>query len=75
MSEFRIRALVRRIDAAELELRELLVRVGSDPFFDKDDKRARRTRRRVLRRWLAEDRARLGELLGAKPVPPGRDKK
>jgi hypothetical protein len=61
IAEFKIRALVRRIESQEIELREISVR---DSTLDEYDLAQRRTRRRALRRWLEEDRAALRELLG-----------
>lgn len=60
MAEFTVRSLVKRIDSAEIELREL--RTGSG-YFDEDE---RRSRMRHIRRWLKEDRKRLYALLGAR---------
>jgi hypothetical protein len=51
---------LRRIDKAELELRE--VKVGTGNYDDYE----RRGRVRVLKRWLAQDSERLRVLLGAK---------
>lgn len=58
MAEFQIRALVRRLDNAEIELRE--VKAGTGYYDDAE----RRQRVRVLRRWIAADEARLRSLLG-----------
>lgn len=69
MAEFRIRALVRRIERAELELREISVR---DAMLDEDVRCARRSRRRVLRRWIRDDSVALRALLGAPHDDEGR---
>src|SRR5687768_12211827 len=68
MAEFRIRGLVKRIEKAELEIRELNARYGRFEYADADE---RRSRLREMRRWLAEDQARLRALLGAKNQMPG----
>src|SRR3954453_9995626 len=62
MAEFQVRGLVKRIDQAELELRELL---GADAGkFQHLDKYERDGRARLLKRRLAADRAKLLALLG-----------
>ncbi len=62
-AEFTIRRLARRIDAGELELRE--VERGFDrwgrAYHDEDDRRARV---RALRSWVKKDTQKLRELLG-----------
>lgn len=70
MAEFQIRGLVRRIDSAEMEIRELspgghLTRIGTRGYHDATE---RAQRLRALRRWLAEDQAKLRALLGVKPA-------
>ena len=60
MAEFAIRGLVRRLDKAEIELRELKAESG---LYDDDE---RRQRVRALRRWIKQDSAKLRALLGAK---------
>lgn len=67
LAEYEIRALVRRIDRAELELRELgngghHARSGHRGFLSPEERAART---RALHGWLAEDRARLRSLLGS----------
>ncbi|MGE0583467.1 MAG: hypothetical protein AB7P31_15195 [Steroidobacteraceae bacterium] len=72
LAEFQIRSLVRRIDRAALELRELQAKARAQ-VFDSDE---RRRRVRVLRRWLVEDRAELARLVGAPaPVAPTKAKR
>jgi hypothetical protein len=62
MAEFQIRGLVRRIDRAEIEVRELTEKVRDREDYD----RIHWLRRlRVVRRWLADDQAKLRALLGA----------
>lgn len=58
VAEFRIRALSKRLDKNEVELRELQ---GGGGFWSDDE---RRKRVRLLKAWLAEDRAELAKLLG-----------
>lgn len=73
-AEFSIRGLVRRIDKAELELRELLApggiysRVGVSGYLGE---RERDQRAQALRDWLAQDQGRLRALLGANPRGSG----
>lgn len=61
MAEFAIRGLVRRLDKAEIQLRE--TKAGGWSGFDDDDRRARM---RALRRWIKADSAKLRALLGVK---------
>ena len=60
IAEYQIRALVRRLDKSEIELRSLKVDGG---FYSDED---RRKRMAALRRWIKEDTAKLRSLLGAK---------
>lgn len=62
-SEFAIRRVIARLDKAEVELRDVRAGSGSAIFLDQAE---RRSRARVLKRWIAEDRAKLRALLGAK---------
>jgi hypothetical protein len=62
IAEFKLRALVRRIERQEIELRELAVRDGS---LGDEERSERRSRRRVLRRWLEADNRALRALLGS----------
>jgi len=57
-AEFQIRAIVRRLDTSERELREL--KAGSG-YYDDDE---RRQRMRAVRRWIKQDSAKLHALLG-----------
>ena len=59
LAEFQIRALLRRLDKAEIELREL--KVGS-VYSDDEESRLRMS---ALRRWIKQDGAKLRALLGA----------
>ena len=62
IAEYRIRALVRRIDRIELEIRELKAGdLGALSFMDDDE---RRQALRLKRRWLAEDQSALRAMLG-----------
>jgi hypothetical protein len=67
LSEFRIRALTRRIDKAEVEIRELAERARDREAWDRDQWLRRL---RALRRWLADDISALRALLGA----PGKER-
>lgn len=59
MAEFKIRGLVRRLDKAEVELRE--IKAGA--WYGEDEERAQRMR--ALRRWIKQDGAELRSLLGS----------
>jgi hypothetical protein len=63
LAAFQIRTIVRRVDRAELALRELKAgELGDYRHLDTDE------RRKVIalyRRWLAEDQAKLRALIGA----------
>ena len=61
-AEFRIRALGRRLDKNEVELRELQ---GGSGFWSDDERRARL---RMIKVWLAADYVELRALLGQTPV-------
>ena len=61
-AEFRIRALGRRLDKNEVELRELQ---GGTGFWSDDE---RRQRVRLLKAWLKADTEEFRALLGQKPV-------
>jgi len=60
-AEFAVRSLVKRINAAEIELREIQCATEDFAGLDQDE---RRRRTRFLRRWLVEDRTKLRALLG-----------
>ena len=61
-AEFRIRALVRRIDGYESQIRWVQAGdLGSFHHYDEDE---RKRMLALLRRWLAEDQATLCALLG-----------
>lgn len=62
VAEFRIRALSKRLDKNEVELRELQ---GGTGFWSDDE---RRQRVRLLKAWLKADTEELRALLGQKPV-------
>jgi hypothetical protein len=69
-AEYRLRSLAKRIDSTELELRRLL---AERPGFGNPDERRRRVR--LLRKWIAEDTAKMHALLGvpvAEPAAKGR---
>jgi len=59
--EYEIRRVDRRLAAYELEERELKAAPADWP----DDEEQRRTRLRVVRRWIRIDEDRLRELVGA----------
>ena len=62
VAEFRIRALGRRLDKNEVDLRELQ---GGTGFLSDDERRARL---RMIKVWLAADYVELRALLGQTPV-------
>jgi hypothetical protein len=67
MAEYRIRAVVRRVNANEIELREL--KSGGGMMLNDEE---RTHRMRVLRRWIKRDNVQLRALLGAKPINGSR---
>lgn len=68
MAEFRIRALVRRVDRHETQIRELVADdLGDYPHLDNDE---RKRLLKIVRRWLAEDQATLRALLGVTRAAP-----
>jgi hypothetical protein len=69
IAEFRIRALTRRIDRTEVEIRELEFKARDREAWDRD---AWLRRLRALRGWLADDRETLRALLDA---PAKRERK
>ena len=67
LAEFRLRAIVKRLDAAELELRRVSAeRSGFGALRGSE----RRRRVQTLKRWIAEDLAKMRSLLGVKANPP-----
>lgn len=69
LAEIRIRALTRRIDKAEVEIRELEWKARDREAYDRD---AWLRRLRALRSWLAADREALRVLLDAPEQRVGR---
>jgi hypothetical protein len=63
MAEFQTRALVLRIDRAEVAIREL--KAGDSGDYQHLDRDERRKVINLYRRWLTEDLAKLRALLGA----------
>lgn len=62
LAEFTLRILARRIDRQEVELRELQASAQRIMTLDEEIRRARVA---LVRKWLAEDQAKLAALLGA----------